>query len=357
MKETLINKIINGDCIKELKKIPTNSVDLIFADPPYNLQLQKSLNRPDNSKVSAVTESWDKFKNLEAYDNFSKSWLYECKRVMKNNGALWVIGTYHNIFRLGSILQDLKYWILNDIIWNKTNPMPNFKGTRFTNSHETLIWALKEKNSKYTFNYQSMKCFNDDIQMRSDWNLPICNGSERLKKEGKKIHPTQKPESLLYRIIISTTQKGDLILDPFFGTGTTGVVAKKLGRNYLGIEQNKQYIVSAERRIKQTHRIQEFYTNTIENKKNKKRVPFGSLIENKIIEPGTKIFDQKKRFEAIIRADGSIACQNITGSIHKVAAKIQGTESCNGWTFWYLNMDGKNVLIDNLRNEIHSQMN
>ncbi|SVD09388.1 uncharacterized protein METZ01_LOCUS362242, partial [marine metagenome] len=289
------NQIVNRNSLEILKKIPDKTFNLIFADPPYNLQIGEKLKRPDDSKVRGVDDKWDQFKNFKHYDDFCKAWLTECKRILKDNGSIWVIGSYHNIFRLGYLLQNLDYWILNDVIWRKNNPMPNFKGTRFTNAHETLIWASKSKKSKYTFNYQSLKCLNDDLQMRSDWMLPICNGKERLKKNGKKVHSTQKPESLLHRIILATTNKGDAIFDPFLGTGTTAVVAKKLGRKYFGIEKDKKYFKAASDRINKTQIIEESNLDTLENNKSKPRVPFGSLVELGIIKPGTSIFDQKKK--------------------------------------------------------------
>ena len=349
------NKIENGDALKILKKIPDKTFNLVFADPPYNLQIGKKLRRPDNSKVNGVNDRWDYFKSFEDYDNFCKKWLKECKRVLKDNGALWVIGSYHNIFRLGYHIQNLGYWILNDVIWKKNNPMPNFRGTRFTNAHETLIWASKNKNSKYTFNYQSLKCLNDDLQMRSDWNLPICNGSERIKKNGKKIHSTQKPESLLHRILLASTNKNDLVFDPFLGTGTTAVVAKKMGRNYFGIEKEKKYFKTAKQRLEKTAKIEDHYLDTIKNNKSKPRIPFGSLVELGIVKPGMNIFDQKKKINAKIMVDGSIKHQNSEGSIHKVAAKIIGAESCNGWTYWHYNMNGNMVPIDNLRQNLISK--
>ena len=300
------NRIINGESLEILKKIPSKTFDLVFADPPYNMQIGEKLKRPDNSKVCGVNDKWDQFLNFKHYDEFSKEWLKECKRILKDNGSMWVIGTYHNIFRLGYHIQNLNYWILNDVIWRKNNPMPNFKGTRFTNAHETLIWASKNKKSKYTFNYQSLKCLNDDLQMRSDWTLPICNGKERLKKNGKKIHSTQKPEALLHRIILATTNKGDLICDPFIGTGTSAVVAKKLGRKYFGIEKDKKYFGAANKRINQTKVIEDNYLDTVENNKSKPRIPFGSLVEMGIIKPGSVLFDQKRKFNAKIMADGSL---------------------------------------------------
>ncbi len=351
-KANLKNKIINGNCLEEIKKIPDKSFDLIFADPPYNMQLGENLRRPDNSKVKSVDDDWDKFQNFKSYDEFSLLWLKECKRILKDDGSIWVIGSYHNIFRLGFHLQNLNYWILNDVIWRKNNPMPNFKGTRFTNAHETLIWASKIKTSKYTFNYQSLKCLNDDLQMRSDWLLPICNGKERIKKNGKKIHSTQKPESLLHRIILASTNKGDAIFDPFLGTGTTAVVAKKLGRLYFGIEQNKNYFISAKKRILTTKQIEDNNLDTIENNKSKPRIPFGSLIELGVIKPGTKIYDQKKEINAKIMVDGSIKYKDSEGSIHKVAAKILGSESCNGWTYWYYQSGDSLKSIDELRQKL-----
>ena len=347
-----LNKIVNGNSLEILKTIPNKTFDLVFADPPYNLQIGKKLKRPDDSKVNGVNDKWDQFKSFDDYDNFCKKWLTECKRVLKDNGSIWVIGTYHNIFRLGYHIQNKGYWMLNDVIWRKNNPMPNFRGTRFTNAHETLIWASKNKNSKYTFNYQSLKCLNDDLQMRSDWTLPICNGSERIKRNGKKVHSTQKPESLLYRILLASTNKGDFVFDPFLGTGTTAVVAKKLGRNYFGVEKEKKYFKTSKQRLEKTMKIEDHYLDTIKNNKSKPRIPFGSLVELGIIKPGMSVFDQKKKVNAKIMADGSIKYQNSEGSIHKVAAKIIGAESCNGWTYWHYNLGGNMVPIDNLRQRL-----
>jgi len=350
----LSNRIINGDSLKELKNIPSESFDLIFADPPYNLQLKKELNRPDSSKVNAVNDEWDKFESFKSYDEFTLNWLSECKRILKKDGTIWVIGSYHNIFRVGCKIQDLGFWILNDVIWNKNNPMPNFRGTRFTNAHETIIWAAKSEKSKYTFNYQSLKCLNDDLQMRSTWNLPICNGNERLKNNGKKVHSTQKPESLLHRIILASTLKNDLVLDPFLGSGTTAVVSKKLGRNYLGIEKEKKYFEAAYKRIKNTKVIEDEYLDTLQNNKSKPRIPFGSLVEMGVIKPGTEIYDQKKKVNAKIMVDGSIKHQEFEGSIHKIAAKIVGTESCNGWTYWHYQSGNSLKPIDELRQRLRS---
>jgi len=351
-----LNKIVNGNSLEILKTIPNKKFDLVFADPPYNLQIEQKLKRPDNSNVNGVNDKWDQFESFNDYDNFCQKWLTECKRVLKDNGSIWVIGTYHNIFRLGYHIQNKGYWILNDVIWKKNNPMPNFKGTRFTNAHETLIWASKNKNSKYTFNYQSLKCLNDDLQMRSDWTLPICNGSERIKKNGKKIHSTQKPESLLHRILLASTNKGDFVLDPFLGTGTTAAVAKKLGRYYFGIEKEKKYFKTAKQRLEKTIKIEDHYLDTIKNNKSKPRIPFGSLVELGIIKPGMSVFDQKKKVNAKIMADGSIKYQNSEGSIHKVAAKIIGAESCNGWTYWHYNKNGSILPIEHLRQRLISKI-
>jgi len=355
--QKLLNKILLGDCIKELKKIPDKSFDLVFADPPYNLQIGETLTRPDASKVHGVNDKWDQFRDFKQYDEFCKEWLIECKRILKDNGSIWLIGSYHNIFRLGYLLQNLNYWILNDVIWRKNNPMPNFRGTRFTNAHETLIWASKSKKSKYTFNYQSLKCFNDDLQMRSDWLFPICSGKERLKQRGKKIHSTQKPEALLHRIILATTNKGDIIFDPFLGTGTTAVVAKKLGRNFCGIEKDKKYFKVASERILKTLKIEDDYLDTIENNKQKPRIPFGSLVELGILKPGSILFDPKKLVNAKVMIDGSIKYKKTEGSIHKIAAKIIGAESCNGWTYWHCKIGNSLVLIDDLRQRLISKSN
>ena len=354
MEDNFKNKIINGDCLVELKKIPDRTFDLVFADPPYNLQLKNKLTRPDSSEVNAVNDKWDQFESFKKYDEFTISWLKECKRILKKNGALWVIGSYHNIFRLGTAIQNLGFWILNDVVWNKNNPMPNFRGTRFTNAHETLIWASKNQKSKYTFNYQSLKCLNDDLQMRSNWNLPICSGSERLKKNGKKVHSTQKPESLLHRILLASSNRGDYILDPFLGSGTTAVVAKKLGRICFGIEKENKYFNAAKQRLNKTIPIEDNYLDTLQNNRSKPRIPFGSLVELGIVKPGMNIFDQKRKVNAKIMADGSIKYQKSEGSIHKIAAKILGAESCNGWTYWHYNMNGSIVPIDNLRQKLIS---
>ena len=348
----LHNRIINGESINELKKIPNETFDLIFADPPYNLQLENNLVRPDNSKVNAVNDKWDQFDSFKSYDQFTNEWLSECKRVLKKNGCIWVIGSYHNIFRVGKIIQDLNFWILNDIIWNKNNPMPNFRGTRFSNAHETLIWASKSKKSKYTFNYQSMKSFNDDLQMRSTWNFPICGGKERLKINGVKLHSTQKPEALLHRIILASSNKNDFILDPFLGSGTTAVVSKKLGRVYYGIEKEKKYFDASIKRVKKTNLIKDEYLDVIKNNKSKPRIPFGSLIELGAIKPGTEIFDQQKKIYAKVMVDGSIRYKGNEGSIHKVAAQILGAESCNGWTYWHYQVGNRLKPIDELRQNL-----
>ena len=350
-----VNKIIHGDCLKVLKTFQDESIDLVFADPPYNLQLNKELYRPDSSRVSAVNDDWDKFTSFEKYDEFTEKWLFHCKRVLKPNGSLWVIGSYHNIFRVGKIIQDLGFWILNDIIWRKTNPMPNFKGTRFTNAHETLIWASKSQKSKFTFNYNSMKSLNEDIQMRSDWCIPICSGNERLKDNGTKLHSTQKPESLLARIILSSTNQGDLILDPFLGSGTTACVAKKYNRRWIGIEREKKYISHSQSRIDKILPLQSEILETVQSKKNEPRIPFGNLLERGLLSPGELLFDGRQRWFAKVRADGSLISNNSKGSIHSVGAEVQGLASCNGWTFWHTKFKGNIVSIDTLRNVIKNQ--
>lgn len=346
-----LNKIIKGDSVEVLRKLPDNSVDLIFADPPYNLQLNGELWRPNQTKVDAVTDDWDKYDSFEIYDKFSREWLKECRRVLKENGTIWVIGSYHNIFRIGKIIQDVGLWILNDILWIKTNPMPNFKGTRFNNAHETLIWASKNKNSRYTFHYKTMKAFNDDLQLRSDWYIPICNGGERLKDEkGNKLHSTQKPEALLYRIIISTSNPGDVVLDPFMGSGTTGAIAKKLGRNFIGIEKDEKYIKFANERIE---KAKPYVNHTLKYpfEAKKPRVPFGTLIENGFIKAGENLYSKNKKYKAEVLANATIVSNGKSGSIHKVSAELLGKTSNNGWTFWYVERNDKLKSIDELRNE------
>jgi DNA modification methylase len=346
-----LNIISEGDCIKILKNIPDNSIDLIFADPPYNLQLQNDLYRPNiQTKVNAVNDKWDKFASFEEYDKFSQEWLKECRRVLKDNGTIWVIGSYHNIFRIGKIIQDLGFWILNDVVWIKQNPMPNFKGTRFNNAHETLIWAAKSSKSKFTFHYKGMKVFNDDKQMRSDWYIPICLGNERLKINGEKVHSTQKPEALLYRIILSTSNINDTVLDPFMGSGTTGAMAKMLKRNFIGIENNSSYIKFANERIEKIELIDEdLLKYPIEKKKPK--VPFGNLIEIQVINISEYLFSKDKQHKAQVLADGSLKYQDEVGSIHKISAKILEKPANNGWDFWYVEREGNLKSINDLRDE------
>ena len=348
-----LGQILDGDCIEAMRSLPDNSIDCVFADPPYNLQLGGDLNRPDGSEVDAVTDHWDQFDSFRAYDEFTKAWLTEARRVLKPDGSLWVIGSYHNIYRVGAILQDIGFWILNDIVWRKTNPMPNFKGTRFTNAHETLIWASQGEKSRYQFNYRAMKTLNDELQMRSDWVLPICSGGERLKENGKKAHPTQKPESLLYRVLLATTEKGDVVLDPFFGTGTTGAVAKRLGREWIGCEREKFYRGVAMKRIEKELPLDESALTTMQSKKSAPRVAFGAVVESGLIKPGTQVFDKKRRFIATVRADGSLECDGpkgkMSGSIHGLGKDLQNAPSCNGWTYWHYEVDGEVKVIDAAR--------
>ncbi len=337
----MLDRIIEGDCIAEMRTLPAKSVDMIFADPPYNLQLGGDLNRPDGSHVDAVTDAWDKFDSFADYDRFTRAWLAEARRVLKDDGTLWVIGSYHNIYRVGAAVQDLGYWILNDIVWRKANPMPNFRGTRFTNAHETLIWASMGEKARYTFNYRSMKTLNDELQMRSDWEFPICGGPERLKKDGHKVHPTQKPEALLYRILLACTQPGDVVLDPFFGTGTTGAVAKRLGRRWLGIEREVAYIAAAQQRIDAALPLDESALRTMQSPKTQPKVAFGTIVETGYLQPGAALTDAKRRWRATVRADGSLLSDcGATGSIHKLGATLQGAPACNGWTFWHFEGEG-----------------
>ena len=350
------NSITHGNSLELIKKIPDKSIDCVFADPPYNLQLKDTLYRPDQTTVEAVTNDWDKFSTYQAYDQFCIEWLGECKRVLKDGGALWVIGSYHNILRLGTSLQNLGYWILNDIIWHKTNPMPNFRGTRFTNAHETLLWCTTSRKAKYTFNYQNLKELNDGKQMRSDWYIPICAGKERLReKNNQRSHPTQKPEALLYRILISSTNKGDIVLDPFLGSGTTAVVAKKLKRKYIGFDQDKEYIKLASKRLKNTKSLNDEIVTMSKSRKDLPKIPFGELVEQGIIPPGAVLTDKKERFKAKVTVDGSIKVNNISGSIHQVGAEREGWPSCNGWDFWHFKNKSTTVLLDNVRDKYRNK--
>ncbi len=354
-----LDQIVIGDCIESMNALPPNSVDLIFADPPYNLQLGGDLTRPDNSHVDAVNNDWDKFDSFAAYDQFTRNWLKAARRVLKPDGAIWVIGSYHNIFRVGAAIQDLGFWILNDVVWNKSNPMPNFKGTRLANAHETLIWAARsQEQRKYTFNYDALKAGNEDIQARSDWwTFPICSGGERLKGEdGRKSHPTQKPEALLHRIIVGTTNPGDVILDPFFGTGTTGAVAKLLGRHFIGLERDADYIDVATRRIANVRALGAEDIEVQSSKKSEPRVPFGALVEHGLVRPGDRLFCPQNRHVARVRADGSLANGDATGSIHRMGAHVQNAPSCNGWTFWHYKSDQGLAPIDLLRRKFRTQM-
>jgi modification methylase len=353
-----MNSIIKGDCVSALEALPDHSVDVIFADPPYNLQLGGMLHRPDQSVVDAVDDEWDQFASFDAYDAFTRAWLLACRRVLKPNGTIWVIGSYHNIFRVGATLQDLNFWILNDIVWRKTNPMPNFKGRRFQNAHETMIWASRDAKAKsYTFNYDALKASNDDVQMRSDWLFPICSGGERLKgDDGKKIHPTQKPEALLARIILASSKAGDVILDPFFGSGTTGAVAKRLGRNFVGIEREQDYIDAASARIDAVEPLGKIELTVMTGKKAEPRVAFNTLLDSGLLKPGQVLSCEKRRHSAIVRADGTLVSGTESGSIHRVGARVRGLDACNGWTFWHYEDQGKLKPIDDLRSIIRADM-
>jgi len=351
------NTIQAGDCADVMGRLPERSVDLVFADPPYNLQLAGELTRPNHSRVDGVEEDWDRFDDLAAYDRFTRRWLTAARRVLKDDGTIWVIGSYHNIFRVGAALQDLGYWILNDVVWRKSNPMPNFRGRRFTNAHETLIWAAKSQQASYTFNYGAMKALNEGLQMRSDWFLPICTGVERLKDaSGRKAHPTQKPEALLYRVILAATRPGDLVLDPFLGSGTTAAVAKHLHRRYLGIEREARYIEMAEERLAKVRPVDDLELVDVPSKREQPRVPFGWLIERGLLEPGTLLYGPGRRWTAKVRADGTLITADFKGSIHQVGAHVQGAPACNGWQFWCLDVEGTLVPIDLLRQQIRAEM-
>ncbi len=351
-----LDRVIVGDCLASLAALPANSVDLVFADPPYNLQLERSLSRPDQSVVDAVDDDWDKFASFAAYDAFTRDWLGGVRRVMRDNATIFVIGSYHNIFRVGALMQDLGFWILNDIVWRKTNPMPNFRGRRFTNAHETMIWASKSAASKaYTFNYEALKAGNEDCQMRSDWLIPLCTGSERLKDgDGRKVHPTQKPETLVARAVLAASHPGDIVLDPFFGTGTTGAVARKLGRRFIGLEREPAYAMAAETRIAAVTPLPAATLSVAPTRRSEPRVAFASIVEQGLLAPGAVLCDPARRHRVVVRADGTVALGAIVGSIHKIGALAQGLPACNGWTFWHHEAEGALRPIDDLRTRVRN---
>ncbi|TPW28687.1 site-specific DNA-methyltransferase [Pararhizobium mangrovi] len=354
-----VDTIIRGDCVAALEALPDRSVDVVFADPPYNLQLSGGLQRPDQSHVDAVDDEWDRFASFEAYDAFTRAWLLACRRVLKPTGTIWVIGSYHNIFRVGATLQDLGFWILNDVVWRKTNPMPNFRGRRFQNAHETMIWATRDRDARgYTFNYEALKAGNDDVQMRSDWLFPICTGGERLKDEnGRKVHSTQKPEALLARVLMASSKPGDLVLDPFFGSGTTGAVAKRLGRHYVGIEREQAYVDAAAARIAAVEPLGKAELQVMPGKRSAPRVAFTVLLESGLVAPGTVLHDARERYAAVVRADGTLVANGEAGSIHKTGARVQGLDACNGWTFWHFRTpEGRLAPIDELREVVRREM-
>src|SRR3954471_14078594 len=355
---TPASRVVIGDCVAEMSKLPAGSVDLVFADPPYNLQLQGDLKRPDHSRVDAVDDDWDKFASFADYDAFTRQWLQACQRVLKPAGTIWVIGSYHNIFRVGAIMQGLGFWVLNDVIWRKSNPMPNFRGRRFTNAHETMIWASREAGGKgYTFNYEQLKAGNEDIQVRSDWTIPLCTGEERLKgKDGKKLHPTQKPEALLARVILSSSRPDDLVLDPFSGTGTTGAVAKRLGRQFIGVERDADYAKAAEKRISAMDPLPQATLAPFMTAREAPRVAFALLLERGLVSAGAKLVDAKKRHKALVRADGAVSLGDRVGSIHRIGALAQGLDACNGWTFWHLETPKGLISIDDLRGKVRAGM-
>jgi len=345
-----LDQILRGDCVQMMRMLPSASVHCVFADPPYNLQLRGELRRPDDSLVDGVDEDWDRFADFAEYDRFTREWLIEARRLLRKDGTIWVIGSYHNIFRIGTILQDLGFWILNDVVWRKSNPMPNFRGRRFTNAHETMIWAARQPDSRYRFNYAAMKALNDDLQMRSDWLFPLCTGEERLKNEhGLKLHPTQKPEALLHRVLLSSTSPGDIILDPFLGTGTTAAVAKHLHRHFIGIERHPAYVEAALGRIMRQKPAPTGSVDPTPSRRDAPRVAFGSLVERGLVLPGAILCDRARKVAATVNADGTISAGPYRGSIHQVGAAVTNAPSCNGWTFWHIERDGKLEAIDVFR--------
>ncbi|MDT8330091.1 site-specific DNA-methyltransferase [Roseomonas gilardii] len=353
-----LDQVMVGDCLDMLRQLPPASVHAIFADPPYNLQLKGDLVRPEGGLVDGVDDAWDRFDGFPAYDSFTRAWLTECRRVLRKDGTIWVIGAYHNVFRLGTALQDLGYWILNDVVWRKSNPMPNFRGRRFTNAHETLIWASRGPESRYKFNYAAMKSLNDDVQMRSDWLIPLCTGNERLRDEkGKKLHPTQKPEALLHRVILSCTAPGEVVLDPFMGSGTTAAVARRLGRRFIGIERDEAYAEAARARIEAVEPLPESLALSLPARREQPRIPFGTLVERGLVPPGSRLVDRHRRWRAEVGADGTLRCGKALGSIHKVGAEVQEAPTCNGWLFWHVERrDGSLRLLDEFRTELAGQV-
>ncbi len=354
-----LNTIIKGDCIKVLKTMPNNSVDMIFADPPYFMQTDGELLRASGAKFDGVDDEWDKFDNFAEYDRFLIAWLSECRRVMKDTSSIWVIGSFQNIYRVGYIMQNLGFWILNDVVWSKPNAVPNFGGTRFQNSHETMLWCSKSKKSKYTFNYKTMKHLNGDKQEKSVWNISLCIGKERLKDEhGKKVHSTQKPENLLYNVILSSTKPNDIILDPFFGTGTTGSVAKRLGRNFIGIEREDKYIAAAQKRINETEQdFNDLYDLSLEVKP--PRVSLKDIIAKGYIADGEKFYDKNGNYLCNATIDGYALdlATNEKLSIHKMSAKYLGKDNHNGWDYFYFKRDNSLTPINILRYEYFANEN
>ena len=356
MMELPLDQVLRGDCIEMMKTLPAASIDCVFADPPYNLQLRGELRRPDDSIVDGVDDDWDKFTDLQAYDAFTRAWLTEARRLLRKDGTIWVSGSYHNIFRIGAILQDLGFWILNDVIWRKSNPMPNFRGRRFTNAHETLIWAARGPDSRYRFNYQAMKALNDDVQMRSDWYLPLCTGGERLRNDpGLKLHPTQKPESLLHRVLVASTNVDDVVLDPFTGTGTTTAMARRLRRRFIGIERHPDYAEAAIGRARREKPLPLDSVQTTPARRESPRVPFGLLVERGMVPAGTVLMDRQKRVRATVSPDGTLVSGRHRGSIHKMGAQLTNAPSCNGWTFWHFEREGELVQLDVLRGDIRAE--
>lgn len=357
-RELPLDQVLRGDCLQIMRMLPPASVHCVFADPPYNLQLRGELRRPDDSLVDGVDEEWDRFDDFATYDAFTREWLGECRRLLRKDGTLWVIGSYHNIFRIGAILQELGFWILNDVVWRKSNPMPNFRGRRFTNAHETVIWAARDPSARaYTFNYEQLKAANEDTQMRSDWLFPLCTGAERLKgSDGRKVHPTQKPEALIARILNAATKPGDVVLDPFFGSGTTGAVARRHGRRFIGIEREAAYADAAQERIAAVTPLPDEVLAQPATRREEPRVAFSAIVDAGLLQPGTTLFDERRRWNARVRADGTLALGDIVGSIHKTGALVQGLPACNGWTFWHFERDGALAPIDALRQEMRRTM-
>ncbi|NLX10136.1 MAG: site-specific DNA-methyltransferase [Chloroflexi bacterium] len=355
-----LDRIWHGDCLEILPTLPPGSVDLVFADPPYNLQLERELWRPNLTKVDAVDDTWDQFDGLHAYDAFTRAWLAAVRAVMKDTATIWISGTYHNIFRVGAMMQDLGFWILNTVTWFKPNAMPNFRGTRLKNDVEFVIWAKRGKQGRYTFNHHPMKRYNASKQLGCVWEIPVCTGPERLRDaNGQRLHSTQKPEELLRRIILASSQPGDVVLDPFLGSGTTAAVARLLRRRWIGIEREARYVEAARQRVEAVQPLEPddpLLAAFVPSRP--VRVPFRALIERGYLQPGQPIYLDQPPHTGIVLANGQVQVDHLIGSIHQLGARLKNAPSCNGWTHWYYHDEatGQRHMLDHLREQVRQSL-